>query len=244
MTMSIQTEYKHYSVDNKGFKGYLAWNDSLSAARPGVLVFPEWWGLNSYIKKRTEQVAELGYLAFGVDMYGDGKKVDNPEEAGLLMNEVLADKQTIKTRLEGAYNFLKEHPLSDSKRIGAIGYCFGGALVLNMARMGMDLRAVVSFHGALDSFFSPSKGDIKAKVLVCQGEADEFISKEAVEQFKSEMDIVGADYEFISYQGAFHGFSNPAANERGRKFNIPLAYNESADRNSWKSMQNLFKNNF
>ena len=244
MTMSIQTEYKHYFVDNKEFKGYLAWNDSLSTARPGVLVFPEWWGLNSYIKKRTEQVAELGYLAFGVDMYGVGKTVDNPEEAELLMNEVLAEKQTIKTRVVGAYNVLKESPLSDSKRIGAIGYCFGGALVLNMARMGMDLRAVVSFHGALDSFFSPSKGDIKAKVLVCHGEADKFISKEAVEQFKSEMDIAGADYEFISYQGAFHGFSNPVADERGRKFNIPLAYNESADRNSWKSMQDLFENNF
>ena len=243
MTMSIQTEYKHYSVDNKEFKGYLAWNDSLSTARPGVLVFPEWWGLNSYIKKRTEQVAELGYLAFGVDMYGVGKTVDNPEEAGLLMNEVLAEKQTIKTRVVGAYNVLKESPLSDSKRIGAIGYCFGGALVLNMARMGMDLRAVVSFHGALDSFFSPSKGDIKAKVLVCHGEADEFISKEAVEQFKSEMDTAGADYKFISYQGAFHGFSNPAADERGRKFNIPLAYNESADRNSWNSMKDLFENN-
>ena len=244
MTMSIQTEYKHYSVDNKEFKGYLAWNDSLSTARPGVLVFPEWWGLNSYIKKRTEQVAELGYLAFGVDMYGVGKTVDNPEEAGLLMNEVLAEKQTIKTRVVGAYNVLKESPLSDSKRIGAIGYCFGGALVLNMARMGMDLRAVVSFHGALDSFFSPSKGDIKAKVLVCHGEADKFISKEAVEQFKSEMNIAGADYEFISYQGAFHGFSNPVADERGRKFNIPLAYNESADRISWKSMQDLFENSF
>ena len=244
MTISIQTENKHYSVDNKEFKGYLAWNDSLSAARPGVLVFPEWWGLDSYIKKRTEQVAELGYLAFGVDMYGVGKTVDNPEEAGLLMNEVLAEKQTIKTRVVGAYNVLKESPLSDSKRIGAIGYCFGGALVLNMARMGMDLRAVVSFHGALDSFFNPSKGDIKAKVLVCHGEADELISKEAVEQFKSEMDIAGADYEFISYQRAFHGFSNPVADERGRKFNIPLAYNESADRNSWKSMQDLFENSF
>ena len=113
-----------------------------------------------------------------------------------------------------------------------------------MARMGMDLRAVVSFHGALDSFFNPSKGDIKAKVLVCHGEADEFISKEAVEQFKSEMDIAGTDYEFISYQGAFHGFTNPAADEHGHKFNIPLAYNESADRNSWKSMQDLFENSF
>ena len=242
--MSIQTENKNYSVENIDFKGYLAWDDSVNEVRPGVLVFPEWWGLNDYIKKRTEQIAELGYLAFGVDMYGEGKIVDTPEEAGSLMNRVLEDKQIIKARVEGAYNVLKEHPLSDSERLGAIGYCFGGALVLNMARMGMDLRAVVSFHGALDSFFSPAPGDVKAKVLVCHGEADEFISKEAVEQFKSEIDTAEADYDFFSYQGAFHGFSNPAADERGRKFNIPLAYNEIADRNSWKSMQDLFENNF
>ena len=242
--MSILTENKNYYVENINFKGYLAWDDSVSKCRPGVLVFPEWWGLNEYIQRRTELVAKLGYIAFGVDMYGDGKTVDNPEEAGSLMNAVLEDKQIIKARVEGAYNVLKEHALSDSERLGAIGYCFGGAMVLNMARMGMDLRAVVSFHGALDSFFKPLPGDVKAKVLVCHGEVDEFISKEAVEQFKSEMDIAGADYEFISYQGAFHGFSNPAANERGRKFNIPLAYNESADRNSWKSMQDLFENNF
>ena len=159
------------------------------------------------------------------------------------MNAVLEDKQIIKARVEGAYDVLKAHTLSDSERLGAIGYCFGGALVLNMARMGMDLRTVVSFHGALDSFFRPSPGDVKAKVLVCHGEADEFISKEAVEQFKSEMDTARADYEFISYQRAFHGFSNPAADERGRKFNIPLAYNESADRNSWNSMKNMFDNN-
>ena len=138
------------------------------------------------------------------------------------MNSVLEDKQIIKSRVEVAYDVLKEHALSDSERLGAIGYCFGGALVLNMARMGMDLRAVVSFHGALDSFFSPSPGDVKAKVLVCHGEAD----------------------EFISYQGAFHGFTNPAADERGRKFNIPLAYNKNADINSWKSMQDFFENIF
>ena len=241
--MSIQTEYTTYSIDGKEFIGYLAWNNSASEKRPGVLVFPEWWGLNDYIQKRTEQIAELGYIALGVDMYGEGKTVDNPEEAGSLMNTVLEDNQAIKSRVEAAYKVLKEHALSNSDRLGAIGYCFGGALVLNMARMGMELRAVVSFHGALDSFFSPSPGDVKAKVLVCQGEADEFISKEAIEQFKSEMDTAGADYEFISYHGAFHGFSNPAADERGRKFNIPLAYNESADRNSWQSMKDLFEKN-
>ena len=146
--MSIQTENKNYSVDNIDFKGYLAWDNSVSEARPGVLVFPEWWGLNDYIKKRTEQIAELGYLALGVDMYGEGKTVDNPEEAGSLMNAVLEDKQAIKARVEGPYNVLKKHALSDSERLGAIGYCFGGALVLNMARMGMELRACLLYTSA------------------------------------------------------------------------------------------------
>jgi len=238
------TENKSYSVGSKNFNGYLAWDDSVSCKRPGVLVFPEWWGLNDYIQKRTKQIAKLGYIALGVDMYGRGKIVDNPEEAGSLMNELLENKQIIKARLEGVYNVLKEHSLSDPERIGAIGYCLGGALVLNMARMGMDLRAVVSFHGALDSFFRSLPGNIKAKVLVCHGDADEFISREAVKRFKLEMDDADANYEFISYQGAIHGFSNPTADERGRKFNIRIAYNEIADKNSWKSMQNLFKNNF
>ena len=122
--MSIHTENNNYSVENTNFKGYLAWDDSVSEARPGVLVFPEWWGLNEYIQKRTEQVAKLGYIALGVDMYGDGKTVDNPEEAGSLMNAVLEDKQIIKARVEGAYNVLKEHAPPDSERLGAIGYCF------------------------------------------------------------------------------------------------------------------------
>jgi len=232
-----------YSIESNEFKGYLAWDDSENEKKPGVLVFPEWWGLNDYIKKRTKEVAGLGYIALGVDMYGEGKTADNPDDAGLLMNAVLADKQTIKTRIEFAYNFLKEHPLSDCNRIGAIGYCFGGALVLNMARIGMELSAVVSFHGALDSFFSPLAGDVKAKVLVCHGEADEFISKEALEKFKLEMDTTKADYKIISYQGALHGFTNPAADVSRRKFNIPLAYNENSDRNSWNSMKDFFANN-
>ena len=239
--MSIQTENKNYSVDNIEFKGYLAWDDSVSEARPGVLVFPEWWGLNEYIQKRTEQVANLGYLALGVDMYGEGKTVDNPDEAGSLMNAVISDKKIVKDRVQAAYNLLKGHTMSDSRRLGAIGYCFGGALVLNMARLGMDLRAVVSFHGALDSFHTPAAGEIKAEVLVCHGASDQFISQEAIDQFKSEMDTAGATFEFISYEEALHGFANPSADERGQKFNLPLAYNENADRKSWEAMKELFE---
>ena len=239
--MSIHTEYTTYSYENTQLNGYLAWNETTYDKRPGILVFPEWWGMNEYIQKRTEQIAELGFVAMGVDMYGEGKTTDIPDQAGSLMNAVIRDKGIVKDRVQAGYNVLKNHPLSYSERLGAIGYCFGGALVLNMARFGMDLKGVVSFHGSLDSFHTPAPGEIKAKILVCHGDADKMISQEAIDQFKSEMDTAGANFEFISYEGALHGFSNPAADERGKKFDLPLAYNKNADRESWKAMKDFFK---
>ena len=239
--MSIHTEYTTYSVENTQLEGYLAWNKNSKEKRPGILVFPEWWGMNEYIQKRTEQIAELGFLAMGVDMYGEGKTTEIPDQAGSLMNDVINDKGTIKDRVQAAYNVLKVHSLSNPERIGAIGYCFGGALVLNMARLGMDLKVVVSFHGSLDSFYKPASGGIKAKILVCHGTADQMISQEAIAQFKSEMDTAGANYEFIYYEGALHRFSNPDADKRGKKFNIPLAYNKNADKKSWEAMKALFE---
>jgi len=239
--MSIHTEYTTYSYENTKLNGYLAWNETTYDKRPGILVFPEWWGMNEYIQKRTEQIAELGFVAMGVDMYGEGKTTDIPDQAGSLMNAVIRDKGIVMDRVQAGYNVLKNHPLSDSEHLGAIGFCFGGALVLNMARFGMDLKGVVSFHGSLDSFQTPAPGGIKAKILVCHGDADKMISQEAIDQFKSEMDTAGANFEFISYEGALHGFSNPAADERGKKFDLPLAYNKNADRESWKAMKDFFK---
>ena len=241
--MTLETKSVSFMADGKELLGHIAWDTEIEGERPGVLVFPEWWGLNDYIKKRTEQVASLGYFAMGVDMYGNGKTADHPEEAGALMNGVLGDLDTLKARVEAAYQALKDQKPVDSNRLGAIGYCFGGAVVLNMARFGMDLKGVVSFHGALDSMQKPGPNDVKAKVLVCHGAADQFIPEEAILGFKQEMSEASADFEFISYLGALHGFTNPAADERGRKFNITLAYNESADRNSWNSMKDLFENN-
>ena len=239
--MSIHTEYTTYFVENTQLQGYLAWNETAEEKRPGILVFPEWWGMNEYIQKRTEQIAELGFLAMGVDMYGEGKTTEIPDQAGSLMNAVINDKKIIKDRVHAAYNIIKDHSLSNSERIAAIGYCFGGAMVLNMARFGMDLKVVVSFHGSLDSFHTPEPGEIKAKILVCHGAADQMISPEAIDQFKSEMNTAGANFEFISYEGALHGFSNPDADERRKKFNIPLAYNENADKKSWEAMKALFE---
>jgi len=143
--MSIDTEYTIYSVENTKLHGYLAWSQNSKEKRPGILVFPEWWGMNEYIQNRTEQIAELGFVAMGVDMYGEGKTTEIPDQAGLLMNAVINDKKIIKDRVQAAYNVLKAHSLSNPDRIGAIGYCFGGALVLNMARLGMDLKGSREF---------------------------------------------------------------------------------------------------
>jgi dienelactone hydrolase len=242
--MTLETKSVSFMADGKELLGHLAWDTEIEGERPGVLVFPEWWGLNDYIKKRTEQVASLGYFAMGVDMYGNGKTADHPEEAGSLMNGVLGDLDLLKSRVEAAYQALRNEELADSNRMGAIGYCFGGALVLNMARFGMDLQGVVSFHGALDSMQKPGPGEVKAKILVCHGAADQFIPDEAIVNFKKEMEEASADYEFVDYQGALHGFTNPAADERGKAFNLPLAYDEKADLQSWQAMESHFEKVF
>ena len=242
--MTLETKSVSFMADGKELLGHLAWDTEIEGERPGVLVFPEWWGLNDYIKKRTEQVASLGYFAMGVDMYGNGKTADHPEEAGSLMNGVLGDLDLLKSRVEAAYQALRNEELTDSNRMGAIGYCFGGALVLNMARFGMDLQAVVSFHGALDSMQKPGPGEVKAKILVCHGAADQFIPDEAIVNFKKEMEEASADFEFVDYQWALHGFTNPAADERGKAFNLPLAYDEKADLQSWQAMESHFEKVF
>jgi len=242
--MTLETKSVSFMADGKELLGHLAWDTEIEGERPGVLVFPEWWGLNDYIKKRTEQVASLGYFAMGVDMYGNGKTADHPEEAGSLMNGVLGDLDLLKSRVEAAYQALRNEELTDSNRMGAIGYCFGGALVLNMARFGMDLQGVVSFHGALDSMQKPGPGEVKAKILVCHGAADQFIPDEAIVNFKKEMEEASADFEFVDYQGALHGFTNPAADERGKAFNLPLAYDEKADLQSWQAMESHFEKVF
>ena len=242
--MAIQSENVTYSVDGTSMQSCLAWDDAQDGTRPGVLVFPEWWGLNDYIQERTKQLASIGYVALGVDMYGEGKTVDTPEQAGTLMSGVLADMEMGTARVQAALDTLSGQALSDSGRLGAIGFCFGGALVLHMARKGMPLKAVVSFHGALDSFHTPTPGGILAKVLVCHGAADQLISADSITAFKAEMDTAGADCEFIAYDGALHGFSNPAADERGRKYNLPLGYDQAADAQSWQSMKSLFERVF
>lgn len=222
-------------------KGYLVWDDAKGTSQPGVLVVHEWWGLNDYARQRAHKLAELGYTALAVDMYGDGKNTLHPEEASAFMKSVADHADLAKQRFLAAKSFLEKQTTVDARRIAAIGYCFGGSTVLNMARQGVDLKAVVSFHGNLVTNTPAAKGEVKARVLVANGADDSFITKESITSFEKEMTDAGANYRIVNYPGAKHSFTNPDADHLGKVNNIPLAYNAEADRKSWQAMQDLFQ---
>ncbi len=242
--MSIQTETVLYAANGTTLRGHFAYDANLEGERPGVIVVHEWWGLNDYIRARAQQLAELGFSALAIDMYGEGRTADTPDDAGALMNGILNDMSTGTRRLQAALDTLRDHATVDGSRIAAIGYCFGGAMVLHMARTGMPLKAVVSFHGALGSFHKPAPGEVKAKVLVCHGAADEFVAQADIDNFKAEMEAAGVDDEFVAYEGALHGFTSREADRNGKKYGLPLAYDKQADAGSWQAMQGLFKRVF
>ena len=240
----LKTQEVKYSLGKVHFTGYLAYDDAIGGRRSGVLVVHEWWGHNDYVRRRAEMLAQLGYTALAVDMYGDGKLAQHPQEATQFVQEVNAKQGESQKRFQVALNVLKKEPTVDKKKIAAIGYCFGGSIVLNMARSGMDLKGVVSFHGSLGTETPAKRGGVKARVLVCHGADDSFISQEAVEAFKKEMDDAKVNYQFISYDGAKHSFTNPGADDLAEKFDLGIAYNEEADKQSWKDMQTFFKEIF
>jgi dienelactone hydrolase len=230
-----------YAAGGVTLKGYLAYDDSVKGRRPGVLVVHEWWGQNNFARTRARMLAELGYTALAVDMYGEGKLALHPDDAGKFSSEVMKHfNDDGKPRFLAAEEFLKKQPTVDSDRIAAIGYCFGGGVVLNMVRQGVDLKAVASFHGSLSAVQPAKPGMVKAKIRVFTGADDKFIPAEAVESFKKEMTDANADVKVISYPGAVHSFTNPDATELGKKFNLPLAYNEKADKESWNAMKKFF----
>jgi dienelactone hydrolase len=233
----IQGGTVEYCVQGVVMKGYLAYDENLKVNRPGVLVVHEWWGLNDYARKRANMLAELGYIALAIDMYGDGKTVMHPDDAGKLSSELMKNIDVAKMRFIAAMDFLKQQPFIDSTRIAAIGYCFGGGVVLNMARQGMDLKGVASFHGGLTAIQPAQPNSIKAKILVLNGGADKFITAEQIEAFKQEMKSAGADFQFISYPGAMHSFTNSDADAMSKKFNMPIAYNAEADKKSWDELK-------
>ncbi len=232
----IKTETVSYGSDTAMMNGFVAYDSGSTDKRPVVMIVHEWWGLTDYVKQRARQLAELGYVAFAVDMYGNGKTVDNPTDANAASSPFYSNSELVKQRFDAAMAKVATIEQADQEKIAAIGYCFGGAMVLNVARMGEDLDGVVSFHGNL--FLGPNdKSLLKSSILVCHGAADPFVPKAEVDQFRKSMDSLNADYTFKAYEGATHAFTNPGATEKGEKFGIPIAYNAAADSASWNDMK-------
>jgi len=236
---AMKEETISFASDSANLRAFVVYNDSVKGRRPAVLVLPEWWGLNDYPKMRARELAKLGYVALAMDMYGDGKVAGDPGQAQKLAMPFYANPQKAKARIDAALAALKKINDADTGKLAAIGYCFGGGMALNVARMGEPLKGVVSFHGTLIG--TPANKDLlKAKILVCHGEADKFVPQTDVDKFKKQMDSIHADYTFRSYPNATHAFTNPASTETGKKFNMPIAYNPAADSASWKDMQQFF----
>jgi len=241
--VSIKGETVTYSSLTTEMKGYIAYDDASEEKRPGIIVVHEWWGHNDYTRERADMLAELGYIALAVDMYGDGKQAMHPDDAGKFSSMVMSNIDEAKARFDAALATLKNNPYVDQEQIAAIGYCFGGSVVLSMANAGYDLDAVVAFHSGVQLPIPPST-DIKAEILVANGADDPFVSPESVVAYKQGMDEVGAEYTYIDYPGAVHAFTSKGADALGEKFGLPLKYNEAADKASWDEMKKLLNSVF
>lgn len=228
-----------YTADSVEMKGFLCYDAKLEGKRPGVIVVHEWWGHNEHSRNSARKLAEDGYVAFALDMYGNGKQADHPDDAGAFAGAVMSDFDGAQSRFNAAMDVLKSSEYCDQDELAAIGYCFGGGVVLNIARQGADLDAVATFHGSIGAIEPAQPGDVKAKILVLNGADDPFVPEEAIQSFKAEMDSANVDYEFVNYPGAVHAFTNPQATEKGKEFDLPLAYNEEVTKKSWKKMEDF-----
>ena len=240
----IVTKTIPYTVNNIKMTGYYAYDDAIKGKRPGILVVHEWWGHNDYARKRVRMLAKLGYSAFSLDMYGTGKVADHPKDAKAFMMDVMSNMDNARLRYKEGLAVLKKQNNTDATRLGAIGYCFGGGIVLDMARQGVDIKGVASFHGSVAAKQPAQKGKVKASILVLNGADDPFVKQEQIEAFKKEMKNANASFEFVNYPGAKHSFTNPIADSVGKKFKMPLAYNKEADEKSWAAMQAFFNKLF
>jgi dienelactone hydrolase len=238
---NIKEDSISYEIAGKKYDGFVTYNENQKGKRPGIVVVHEWWGLNNYSRMRAKELAKLGYIALAADMYGNGQTANDPNEAQRLATPFYQDPSLAKNRLDAAINFLKTYPQTDTSEIAAIGYCFGGFVVLNSAKLGTDLKGVVTFHGGLGGVKPPK--NLKTKFLICHGANDQFENPH-VAQFKKEMDSAGVDYTFKLYPNATHAFSNPEATATGKKFNMPIAYNAAADSASWNDMKEFLKKLF
>ncbi len=233
----VQTQVVEYKHGNTVLEGYLAYDDAIKGQRPGVMVVHEWTGLGSYVKQRSEQLAKLGYVAFAVDMYGKGIRPTNPKDAATQATIYKSDRQLMRDRAAAGLKVLQDNKLTDKNRIAAIGYCFGGTTVLELARSGANVAGVVSFHGNLDTPNLKDAANIKGKVLALHGADDPLVPAAQVDAFENEMRQAKVDWQLVEYGGAVHSFTNP---EAGKDVSKGVAYNATADRRSFADMQQFF----
>lgn len=228
---AIQEEAVTYKDGDTVMKGFVVYDDAVKGKRPGIVVVHEWWGITKHTRAEARRFAQSGYTAFVADMYGDAKTADNPTDAGALMKSVMGNAAAVQSRFNAAREQLAKHASVDAKRIGASGYCMGGAVVLSAARAGADLAGVAAFHPSLGGYRT-GPGPVKAKVLVLNGADDPFNKPEQIDGFKKDLEAAKVDLIFINYPGAVHAFTNPEATEKGQQYKIPLAYNAEADKQS------------
>lgn len=244
---AVQTrEIPYQDADGNRLVGYYAYDDAADGKRPGVVVVHEWWGLNDYAKRRARDLAALGYSALAIDMYGDGKQTEHPADAMAFMKAATENASAAAKRFDAGVELLKIQPQTDVERIAAIGYCFGGKVVLDAARRGEPLAGVVSFHGALATTTPATPNSVKTKILVEHGGNDSMVTPAQVDAFKKEMDAAGASYEFVTLQGAKHGFTNPDADRlsHGEHGGPDIGYSKAADERSWADLQAFLKKVF
>ncbi|MFK7743322.1 MAG: dienelactone hydrolase family protein [Planctomycetota bacterium] len=243
--MSIVNEEFRYQAGGAMCSGYLAYDQNRKGPRPGVLIVHEWWGHNEYVRRRARMLAELGYTAFALDMYGDGKSTDHPKDARKFSREVFANMPAGVARFEAAREILENHESTDPSKTAAIGYCFGGAIVLGMARKGADLDAVASFHGSLATEQRAKPNSVKARVLICHGGRDEMVPTKQVAEVEEEMVLGGCPaVKTVIYPDAMHGFTNRDATAKGKQFDLPMAYSADADAASWQELEALLREAF
>lgn len=232
-----------YSSPSTNMKGYIVHSKLTEGRRPGIIVIHEWWGHNDYVRQRSDMLAELGYTALAIDMYGDGKQAEHSLDAGSFSSEVMSNLPKAKARFEAALEALKKDPTVDTNNIAVIGYCFGGSVALTMANAGYDLKGAAAFHSGVKLPIMPSE-ELKARILVCNGAEDPFIKSEDVVNYKNALDSLDKDYKYIEYPGATHGFTSKASDSLGNKFDLPLAYNLDADEQSWEELKSMLKHLF
>ncbi len=236
----MASEVVRYASEGEQLVGYLALPEG-AGPHPAVIVVHEWWGLKDYIRERADMLAGLGYAGFAVDMYGEGRTADDPERAAELMNSAFPEAAR---RFQAAMDALGGRADIANGKLAAMGYCFGGAVVLAMARAGVALAGVASFHGILETDSPAQPGAVRAKVRVFHGNDDAMVSPASAAAFREEMEAAGVDYEFVGYEGAGHGFTSPRADENHRKFGLPVAYDKAADEDSWRRLRGFLQSLF